>query len=114
MQFSVPIFNTTSGLIFEQVCVYGQGRKQPIAVIVLSQLVTDSADLMEYKLEKNLTRVNTQLERHQRLDHLIVLKEEWTIENGLLTPTMKIKRAEIETKFNHYLEQDLADKIIWQ
>ena len=98
----------------EQVCVFGQGRKQPIAIVVLSQILKTPSKSMTLKLEKVLMHVNKQLESHQRLDHLIVLKEEWTIENGLLTPTMKIKRAEIEAKFNEYLEQELSDKIIWQ
>lgn len=110
-----PIENQlTHSSSIEQVCVIGQGRKQPIAVIVLSQSFTTPSRPMSVKLEKILMHVNKQLESHQKLDHLIVLKEEWTIENGLLTPTMKIKRAEIEAKFNHYLEQELVDKIIWQ
>lgn len=98
----------------EQVCVFGQGRKQPIALLVLSQPCTKPSKLMNLKLEKILIYVNEQLESHQRLDHLIVLKKEWTIENGLLTPTMKIKRAEIEAKFNNYLEEELSERIIWQ
>ena len=98
----------------EQVCVIGNGRKQPIALVVLSQPLSDHPSQLSEKLVKTLFEVNDQLESHQRLDHIIILKEEWTIENGLLTPTMKIKRAEIESKFNEYLEQDLKQKIIWQ
>jgi long-subunit acyl-CoA synthetase (AMP-forming) len=110
-----PIENLlTHSSSIEQVCVFGQGRKQPIAIIVLSQSFKAPSESMTQKLEKILMYVNNQLENHQKLDHLIVLKEEWTIENGLLTPTMKIKRAEIETKFNHYLDLELSDDIIWQ
>lgn len=98
----------------EQVCVVGQGRKQPIALIVLSKNHSKSSRLITEKLEKILLHVNNELESHQKLDHLIVLKHEWTIENGLLTPTMKIKRNQIEHKFNHFLEQSLSNKIIWE
>lgn len=98
----------------EQVCVYGNGRKQPIALVVLSQTSTGQSKDMFRSLEETLIHVNAQLESHQRLDHIVVLKQEWTVENNLLTPTMKIKRADIETKFNDYLEQDLKDKIIWE
>ncbi len=96
----------------EQVCVFGQGRKQPIALVVLSQ--ASDGKVITQNLEQTLKQVNAQLESHQRLDHLIVLKHEWTIENDLLTPTMKIKRNEIESKFNDYLTLDLVEKIIWE
>jgi len=98
----------------EQVCVFGNGRKQPIALVVLSQTITTESKQMAESLMKTLIQVNAQLESHQRLDHIIVLKEEWTVENNLLTPTMKIKRADIESKFNHYLEQELKEKVIWE
>ncbi|WP_154223196.1 AMP-binding protein [Marinicella rhabdoformis] len=98
----------------EQVCVMGQGRKQPIAVVVLSQPSSSQSASMTEKLEKVLSRVNAQLESHQKLDHIIVLKEEWTIDNGLLTPTMKVKRNEIENKYSHYLDQELTENIIWE
>lgn len=99
----------------EQVCVFGQGRKQPIALVVLCESSTvSSTTKITPALEQTLAAVNSQLESHQRLDHIIVLKQEWTVENGLLTPTLKIKRAEIESKFNEYLEQNLIEKIIWQ
>lgn len=98
----------------EQVCVFGNGRKQPIALVVLCESSTDASAQITFVLEETLIQVNSQLESHQRLDNIIVLKEEWTVENGLLTPTMKIKRNNIETKFQAYLEQDLEEKIIWQ
>ncbi len=95
-------------------CVIGQGRKQPIVLIVLSQFFKTQSKPTTNKLEKILRVVNKKLESHQKLDHLVVLKDEWTVENGFLTPTMKIKSNEIELKFNGYLEQELQDKIIWQ
>ena len=98
----------------EQVCVFGSGRKQPIALVVLSQPAKPQSDALNKLLEEILEKVNNQLESHQKLDHMIVLKQEWTIENGLLTPTMKIKRNEIEVKFQNYLEQNLQEKVIWQ
>lgn len=110
-----PIENLLSqNNTIEQVCVIGSGRKQPIALVVLAQSPNSSVQSLTKKLDYFLPHINSQLESHQRLDHLVVLKEEWTIENGLLTPTMKIKRNEIESSFNHYLEKDLKDKITWQ
>ncbi|MFK8013380.1 MAG: AMP-binding protein [Marinicellaceae bacterium] len=99
----------------EQVLVFGNGRKQPISLVVLSETAKEiEKTKMTQDLEDILLKVNSQLESHQRLDHIIVLNKEWTVENGLLTPTLKIKRTEIESTFQSYLEQDLSTKIIWQ
>jgi len=40
--------------------------------------------------------VNQGLASHERLDRLVVVNEPWSIENGCLTPTMKIRRNRIE------------------
>jgi long-subunit acyl-CoA synthetase (AMP-forming) len=60
-----------------------------------------------------LARTNSQLESHQKLDNIVVLKEDWTT-NDFLTPTLKIKRMEIETAFQHYLEQDFSELVFWE
>jgi len=51
-----------------------------------------------------LNTINHQLEQHEKIAKLIVVKEEWTIENGILTPTLKIKRKIIEQLFQPYYE----------
>ena len=47
-------------------------------------------------LEITLNIVNPKFESHERLKKIVVLDKEWTIENNLLTPSMKIKRNEVE------------------
>jgi long-chain acyl-CoA synthetase len=98
----------------EQVCVMGHGRKQPIAVVVLNPMLEDGKDVISERLSNTLESVNSQLESHQRLDHIIVLKEEWTIENAMLTPTMKIKRNEIESKFGYYMTKSFDYPVNWE
>ncbi len=98
----------------EQVCVVGQGRKQPIALVVMNPQNNLSNPKTTKALLETLEKTNSQLESHQKLDHLVILKENWTVENNLLTPTLKIKRSEIETTFQHYLEQEILDKIFWE
>ena len=88
----------------EQVCVVGDGVPQPIALITLSEigLSKQKEDLIK-SLEKTLKIVNTKLDDHERLHNIVVVNEEWNIENKLLTPTMKIKRNSIEKKYKeHY------------
>jgi long-chain acyl-CoA synthetase len=70
---------------FEQVALIGEGR--PFVVLIA---VSQESD------EKKLVRLaNAQLKtfpRYVRVRRVIAVKEPWTIENGLLTPTMKVKR----------------------
>ncbi|MFT6087937.1 MAG: long-chain acyl-CoA synthetase [Glaciecola sp.] len=101
-------------LEIEQVCVFGQGRKQPIALVVIHSQNKQSNSFITQSLLTTLNETNSKLESHQTLDHLIILKSNWTIENNLLTPTLKIKRKEIEANFKHYLTEPLAEKIIWE
>ena len=71
--------------------------------------LTENAKLQEQEtltknLQEILTGVNHGLEQHERLSKLIVLPEEWTISNGLLTPTLKIKRKMIDASFSDRYE----------
>ena len=45
-----------------------------------------------------IKQVNAQLSDYEQLRMIVVAREPWTIENGCLTPTMKIKRSRIETE----------------
>ncbi|WP_286262132.1 AMP-binding protein [Thalassotalea atypica] len=98
----------------ELACVMGTGLKQPIALVMLSESAGDIDDVLSAELFQTLTEVNGTLERHQQLDYLLVCKEQWTIENGLLTPTMKIKRSSIEEKYEPLIQKDSLKKIIFE
>jgi len=81
----------------EQVCVVGTQLPQPIAIVVLSERGENKAkaDLI-LSLRTTMEVVNPKLEGHEKIHNFIVVKEDWTVENKLLTPTMKIKRNAIE------------------
>ncbi len=98
----------------EQVCVLGSGRKQPLAVVVLSEQFKQRTEPVHERLMKTLSDINAALEGHQKLDHLIVCEEFWTIENELLTPTLKIKRNELEQRFSSYLHRDFSQPVVWE
>ena len=99
----------------EQVCVTGASLPQPVALLVLSDEAQDhSRHHISTSLEHTLRKVNSALESHQRLDHLVVLAEPWTIENDLLTPTLKVKRHVLEERFPDVIQQAYTDKVVWQ
>ncbi len=86
--------------LVEQICVVGASLPQPIGLIVLSlDGKTKDKNYLQQSLSETLLEINQELEKHERIQKLVVMKEEWSIENGLLTPTMKIKRNPIEDKY---------------
>tara|TARA_B100001142_G_C14336021_1_gene655915 strand:- start:536 stop:2167 length:1632 start_codon:yes stop_codon:yes gene_type:complete len=87
----------------EQVCVVGNELPQPIAICVLSERgKRKSKEDLIASLAITLEIVNSKLEKHEKVHNFIILKEEWTVENKLLTPTMKIKRNSIEKMYQRY------------
>ncbi len=86
----------------EQVCVVGTGLPQPIALVVLSEDAQKKGQKeIETSLANTLKEVNPVLEKHEKLKKMVVLKKMWSVENGCLTPTLKIKRGPIEDQFVH-------------
>ncbi|MFT5542520.1 MAG: long-chain acyl-CoA synthetase [Glaciecola sp.] len=100
--------------IIEQVCVTGTNLPQPIALLVLSlEARHHNRESIEESLDSTLKSVNNSLESHQRLDRIVVFMEEWSIENDLLTPTLKVKRHVIEDKFKQVIQAGHKEIIVW-
>ena len=85
----------------EQVCVVGENLAQPIALVILSEGKKIASDL-KYSFENLISSINDQLENHERIKKIVVLKDVWSIENNILTPTLKIKRNVIEDKYKKF------------
>ncbi|HSM31441.1 MAG TPA: AMP-binding protein, partial [Woeseiaceae bacterium] len=86
----VPIeARLSANTLLDQVCVLGAGLPAPVAVVVLSDAAQHlPEDDIEKSLEATLTDTNRHLESHERLSGMIIVDDEWTTENGLLTPTL--------------------------
>ncbi len=97
--------------LIEQVCVMGEGIPQPIGVVLLSAIAkAKKQDELIAELSLLLMEVNNRIESYEHLKTIVVLSEDWNIENGLMTPTMKIKRPEIEKKYSFNLEKWYGSK----
>ena len=97
----------------EQICVVGDGIPQPIVLVVLSERGKQKGkeDLIS-SLEKTMEIVNPKLDSHEKLHNIVVVAEDWTIENKLLTPTMKIKRNSIEKIYkSNYVNWYEGDRV---
>ena len=81
----------------EQVCIVGMGIPQPIMLVIPSILgKTKSKTELSESLLQSILEVNPTLEKHEKIEKAIIMKEDWTVENGLVTPTLKIKRTLVE------------------
>jgi long-chain acyl-CoA synthetase len=97
--------------LVEQVCVVGIDLPQPIALVVLSASgkTAPLSDLQKSFLQL-INETNPALKNYEHLKKVVIVKEDWTIENECLTPTMKIKRPSIEKKYYPYFKSWYQDK----
>jgi len=109
--------NISENANLEQVCVVGDGIPQPIALLVISESGNKKSKAeLEESILKTLDQVNPQLDQHEQVKKAIVVRTPWTVENELLTPTMKIKRNPIEKIYRGRYEQwyNAPEKVIWE
>jgi long-chain acyl-CoA synthetase len=90
----------------ELACVLGSGLPQPVALIQLAEAIQPDREALTAELEASLEQLNRELEPHERLAQLIVVSDRWEAENGLLTPTLKLKRDVIEARYTHLIGRD--------
>ncbi|MBK6570861.1 MAG: AMP-binding protein [Burkholderiales bacterium] len=106
-----PIENSLNAHpLIEMSMVSGLGQPAAYAMVVLGEDVRpklkDAAFRkdVENQLAQLLKDVNAGLISHEKLQMIVVAQEPWTIENGFLTPTMKIKRSRIENEVSTRVE----------
>jgi long-chain acyl-CoA synthetase len=100
----------------EQVCLMGSNLDQPLALIELSPAAREQArEQVAADLAQTFQQLNAQLEAHERLSHFVLVREAWTVDNGCMTPTMKIRRNVLEARFADQLsELDAKQPLHWQ
>jgi long-chain acyl-CoA synthetase len=101
----------------EQICIVGTGIPQPIALITLSEL-GKAKPKKEFiaSIMKSVEQINPTLEKHERLEKVVVMKEDWTVANGLATPSLKVKRSAIEKIHQDFYKSwfDMDEKVIFE
>jgi long-subunit acyl-CoA synthetase (AMP-forming) len=106
----------------EMSCVSGSGHPQPFALILpaeeLRPKLSDSnvRAQIEAGLDALLNEVNQEVEPFERLQFLAVVKDPWLIENGFLTPTMKMKRSKLEDTYGPRAEEwyGAGRRVVWE
>ena len=95
----------TKSNFIDQCLVYGDNKPYLVALLVLnSEINLDAKDLTNEieKINKNLTKI-------EKIKKFFVIKEKFSIENGMMTPTLKLKRYKIINIYKNNFE-DLYKK----
>ncbi len=94
----------------EQLCLLGRGYSKTVVVCVLSDIARQQdRAVIEEALFEQVVKVNEKVEKHARIGAVVMTTEPWTIENEVLTPTLKIRREKVEVRFGERA-QELARK----
>ena len=99
----VKIENNLTKLNFiEQALVYGDNKSYLVSLIVLS---SDQKKLTNDKIKEEIDKINKNLTKIEKIKKFLIIKNRFTIENNLMTPTLKLKRYKIIKNYKRELEK---------
>ena len=88
--------------LFDQAIVYGENKPYLIALLVLSD---DKKDLDKVEIKDEIEKINNNLSKIEKIKKYFLINEKFSIENGMLTPTLKLKRFKIIQKYKNSIEK---------
>ena len=86
----------------DQSLVFGDSKPYLVALIVLNK---ESKKISKDEIYREIEKINKNLSKIEKIKKFIIVEEQFTIENGLMTPTLKLKRFKIINKFKKQLEK---------
>ncbi len=84
----------------DQCMVYGDKKNYLVALIVPNKDFLNEKE----KINKVVEKINTKLTLLEKIKRIQLIDESFSIENGLMTPTMKVKRKKVTEKYKNQLE----------
>ena len=85
----------------EQACVFGEQKNYIAALIILSNDSKASND----DIQNYINEINDNLTQPEKIKKFQIIDEPFSIENNLMTPTMKVRRHEVEKKYSEVINQ---------
>ena len=87
--------------LIDQAIVYGDNKPYLVALLVL---VDEKKNISEIQIKQEIEKINNNLGRIENIKKFFITDEKFSIENGMLTPTMKLKRYKIIQKYKNKFE----------
>jgi long-chain acyl-CoA synthetase len=85
----------------EQALVYGDNKPFLVALIVLNNNFKD----IDYKIiQEEVEKINKELTKIEKIKKFLIINNQFSIENGFMTPTLKLKRFKIIQEYKKELE----------
>ncbi len=86
----------------EQSLVFGDNKPYLVALIVLN---SDHKNIKEEEIQREIEKINLDLSNIEKIKKFIIIKNQFTIENNMMTPTLKLKRYKIIETYKSELEK---------
>ena len=88
--------------LIEQSLVFGDNKPYLVSLLVLSK---EYKDTIEEKIQDEIDKINKKLSKMEKIKKFFIIKNQFTIENNMMTPTLKLKRYKIIKKYKIELEK---------
>ena len=88
--------------LIEQSLVYGDNKPYLISLIVLSE---NNKKATEEQIQQEIDKINKNLSKIEKIKKFFIIKDQFTIENNMMTPTLKLKRYKIIKNYQKELEK---------
>jgi len=88
--------------LFDQAIVYGDNKPYLVALLVIND---EKKTLTEEKIKQEIEKINKKLSKIENIKKFFIINEKFSIENGMLTPTLKLKRFKIIQKYKNSFEK---------
>ncbi|MGR5434524.1 AMP-binding protein [Vibrio owensii] len=99
----------------EMMCLIGLGLPGPILLVVPHDFPNFDKERYARTTRKVVARMNQELESHEQIKGVLMIQDPWSIENGILTPTLKIKRHVLEQKYHEIGHNwPKGEMVVWE
>ena len=88
--------------LIEQSLVYGDNKPYLVSLIVLSE---KNKNITKEQIQEEIDKINKNLSKIEKIKKFIIIKDQFTIENNMMTPTLKLKRYKIIKNYKMELEK---------